>query len=421
MSEKLPFVPRRLNRWFAFGCGGLTGHWTRCQCLFPGAVGELSGRTKRGLIICLAVCQALVAQAAEYFVSPSGSQTNKGTEASPWPSVGFALNNATGGDLITLLPGTYLEAVVLDQSGTAGHPTVIRSQRKWEAVIRASPSHGIYVADGVSNVVIEGLQVVGSAIDGVKVGSYAIVRDCWIHDSGGQGVSAHRTRGTLMERNLIEHNGTDPVFDHGVYLSGTNNVVRGNVIRWNKCYGCQFYANEPASSAECQFYNNLVYGNRNALTVWSPGGQTNYVFNNTLWSDRYVLRANFGTLCASNNILIGPSARRIFCAEDGAEIRADYNLISASGRRRGPHDVMVADPRFVNPGAGLFWLLADSPARGAAAEGVVPPVDFFGRERTRVLDAGAFQYRRHLTRDTRVLDPSPERPDYWLASVTGDP
>ncbi len=368
-------------------------------------------------MLCVSVCHPMVTQASEYFVSPSGSPTNSGIETSPWPSVGFALSNAVGGDIITLLPGTYVEPVIVELSGTAEHPTVIRSQRKWEAIIQGSPSHGIYIADGVSNVVIEGLQVAAAAIDGVKVGSYATVRNCWIHNSAGQGISAHRSRGTLLERNLIEHNGTDPVFDHGIYLSGTNDVVRCNIIRWNKCYGCQFYADAPASTAECQFYNNLVYSNRNALAVWSPSGQTNYIFNNTLLSDRYVLRANYGTLCVSNNILVGPSARRIFSAEDGAEIRADYNLISASGRRRGSHDVMANHPGFVHTDRGLFWLVADSPARGMAAEWIAPPVDFFGRERKRVLDAGAFQYRVHLTRDTRVLDPAPAIPDYWLTNA----
>jgi hypothetical protein len=377
--------------------------------------GLLTG-AKRVLILCLAVCQPMVAQPIEYFVSPSGSQTNSGTETSPWPSVGFALSNASGGDLITLLPGTYAEAVVVELSGNAEHPTVIRSQRKWEAVIQGSPSHGIYVADGVTNVVIDGLQVAAAAIDGVKVGTYAIVRNCWIHHSTHQGISAFQTEGTLLERNLIEHNGTDPLFDHGIYLNGTNDVVRCNVIRWNKCYGCQFYAGAPVSSAECRFYNNLVYGNLNALTVWSPTCQTNYVFNNTLWSDRYVLVADYGILCVTNNILIGPSARRIFYLQDGAAIRADYNAISTSGRRQGAHDVMIDQPGFLNASGGLFWLQANSPARGVAAAGIVPPVDFFGTTQNRVLDVGAFQYRGHLTRDSRVLDPSPANPDYWLSN-----
>ncbi|HLP76332.1 MAG TPA: right-handed parallel beta-helix repeat-containing protein [Candidatus Paceibacterota bacterium] len=372
-------------------------------------------------LLCLVFSQILVVHSTEYFVSPSGSPSNSGTETSPWPSVGFAFSHATGGDVITLLPGTYGEEIIIELSGTAGNPTTIRSQRKWEAVIQGSPSHGIYIADGVTNVLIDGLQVAASAIDGVKVGSHATVRNCWIHNSARQGITAHRTQGVLLERNLIEHNGSHPIFDHGIYLSGTNNVVRCNVIRWNKCYGCQIYGDAPASSADCQFYNNLVYGNRNALTVWALAGQTNFVFNNTLSAGRYVLRANGGILCVSNNILLGPSARRIFSASSEAEFRADYNVISATGRRRGTHDVMVNHPGFVGANRGLFWPLADSPARGVATIGVLPPIDFFGGEQKQVLDVGAFQYRAELTADTRVLDPSPAKPDYWLTNVAATP
>lgn len=357
----------------------------------------------------------------EFFVSPQGSETNCGTASSPWPSVAVALNNASGGDVITLLPGVYSEPVVVELSGTAEFPTVIRSQRKWDAILQGSPSHGLYIADGVTNVVIDGLQVAGAGIDGVKVGSYATVRNCWIHHAKRQGISAHHTRGTTIEYNLVEHNGTDPTFDHGMYLSGTNLVIHGNVIRWNRTYGCQIYTDPPASSADCQFYGNLVYGNRNALTVWSPTGQTNYVFNNTLISDRYVLSADYGTLCITNNILIGIKARLVLCAEDGAKLWTDYNLTPVPARKRGPHDVIAADPGFVNPAAGLFWLRPSSPAWGAAAERMPPPVDFFGRKRSRVLSVGAFPFRGDLVHDSRVLDPSSPRPDYWLTNVTNHP
>ena len=362
-------------------------------------------------------CLAAQGKTREFFVSPSGRETNAGTESSPWPSVAFALSNAVGGDIITLLPGTYSEPVVVELSGTVESPTVIRSRRKWDAILQGSPSHGIYIADGVTNVVIDGLQVAGAGIDGVKVGSLATVRNCWIYQSKRQGIAAHAARETVVEYNLVEHNGTDPTLDHGMYLSGTNIVVRGNVIRWNKTYGCQFYADPPASCANCQFYCNLVYSNRDALTVWSPSRQTNYVFNNTLISDRYVVIADYGTLCVTNNILVGVKRRQILCAEDGATIWTDYNLTPVRGKARGRHDVVADDPGFVKPGAGLFWLRADSPAWGAAAERIVPPVDFFGRKRSRVLSIGAFEYRGQLAKDTRVLDPSQARPDYWLTNT----
>ena len=353
------------------------------------------------------------ALAGEYFVSPTGNLTNAGTELSPWPSIATALSRSSGGDTITLLPGTYVEAVVIEASGPAGAPTTIRSQRKWEAILKDSPSHGVYVADGVTNVLIDGLQVAGAKIDGIKVGSFATVRNCWVHHATRQGISAHNTRHTTIEYSLVEHNGTDPALDHGLYLSGTNDVVRGNVIRWNRTYGCQIYYDPPASSADCLFYNNLVYGNRDALTVWSPSGQTNYVFNNTLVADHYVLLADYGHLALTNNILIGTDRRRLLATEHGAQLLADFNLVSTTTKLPGAHNLVAADPRFLRPGEGLYWLRSDSPARGAAAPTLLAPVDFFGRPQSKAFDVGALQFRARYLSDSRRLDPSPAYPDYW--------
>jgi hypothetical protein len=351
----------------------------------------------------------------EYFVSPGGCETNSGSESAPFSSVAGALSKAEGGDIITLMPGNYAEAIVVELSGTAEFPTTVRSQRKWEAVIKPPDGHGVYTADGVTNVVIDGLEVTEAKIDGVKVGSYATVRNCWIHHATHQGVAAHNTRKTIVEFNLIEHNGTDSTLDHGIYISGTNDVVRGNVIRWNKTYGCQIYYDPPASSADCQFYNNLVYGNRDALTVWSPAGQTNYVFNNTLISESYVVLADYGTVCLTNNILVGANRKRVACAEDHATILDDYNLTSVRTSLRGEHNV-TGDPGFLNPQAGLFWLRPESPARGVAAKTIVPPVDFFGRKEMKAYDLGAVQFRARLAADQRTLDPS-THPDYWNTNV----
>jgi len=358
----------------------------------------------------------------EYFISPSGCPTNNGTLSSPWGSVDTALERVGGGNIVTLLPGVYREGILVGTSGTQGHPTVIRSQRKWSAIIRGTPSHGVYIGDGVTNVVIDGLQVDHAGIDGIKVGSYATVRNCWVHHSARQGIAAHYTRQTLIERNLVEHNGKDARFDHGLYLSGTNDTVRCNVIRWNRTYGCQIYHDPPLSSAECSFYNNLVYGNKYALTVWSPSRQTNYVFSNTLISESYVVIAHYGTLCLSNNIMVGSKYGRVIWPLGGAEVRTDFNLTSVSSfPPHGAHDVVAEDPGFVNQAKGLFWLAGGSAARWTATRGTVPPVDFFGRPGTRTLDAGAFQYDRRFLSEQRSLDPSPALPDYWSTELLTAP
>ena len=350
------------------------------------------------------------------FASPSGSAANDGLSTnSPW-SLSYALSQGGASTRITLLPGTY-PSIEISLAGT-----MLVSQTKWAARVVGSPgAHGIWTDTNVANVTIDGIEVAGSALDGIHLnGSNSIVRHCWVHDSSGYGVSARRNPNTLIEGNLIERNGSAPAGGQGIALSGTNCIVRGNVIRYNQGWGCMAYEAPPASSAECDFYNNLVYGNGSGLVVWSPTGQTNYVFNNTIVSQtNNCLASYYGNLFVTNNILMGSATSPAISLFDGASVWADYNLVNASISTDGPHDVVTANPGFVNTGAGLYWLTASSPARGAANPVVIPPLDFFGKSESFVTDVGAFQYNNALANDTRILGPSATNgADYW-AQVGG--
>ena len=59
--------------------------------------------------------------AAEYYVSPTGSDSNAGTQASPFATVQKANNSAAAGDTIWMRGGTYSTTgqVTLSKSGTS--------------------------------------------------------------------------------------------------------------------------------------------------------------------------------------------------------------------------------------------------------------------------------------------------------------
>ncbi len=374
---------------------------------------------------------------SNFFVSPSGSPTNAGTLDSP-VSLGQALSKAAPSSVITLLPGSYPSLVITTPRLT------IRAQTKWTATVTGSPAmHGIEI--DATNVVIDGLEVSHSYIDGIKLNSSGnTVRNCWIHHSGlgdpnatpntngtytGQGVYSGAHANNLIELNVIEYNGVWIGYDHGLYISGTNHVVRGNVIRHNWAYGAQLYTGYLGESCSgISVYDNLIYGNgagdggRNCITVWAgpPGAgvmTTNYVFNNTLISSTYYpVICDYGYLGLTNNIILGSFGGSLAVA-DGGTIWADYNCLTNTMAARngiidGGHNRIIADPGFVSANRGLFWLTSSSPARGAANGAIVPPVDFFGKAQAAVTDVGAFQYSSSLQSDTRVLDPS-NNPDYW--------
>ena len=67
-------------------------------------------------------CTVTVQDAAvsAVYVATTGSNANPGTEASPWLTVDFAVDNAAPGDTIFLRTGTYNELVTIGVSGTVG-------------------------------------------------------------------------------------------------------------------------------------------------------------------------------------------------------------------------------------------------------------------------------------------------------------
>jgi hypothetical protein len=363
-----------------------------------------------------------------YFVGPAGSSGNTGLSTnSPW-SLSYALSQAGPSNIITLMPGTY-SSIAITTSGST-----FRSQIKWTArILGSAGTHGIVTGTGVSNVVVDGFEVAYSYIDGIKFnGPNSTARNCWVHHAGkgdpnavvntdmsytGQGIAAHDQDGTLIENNLIENCGMWTRHDHGIYLNGTNCIIRNNVIRNNLAYGVQLY-DYPQECSNIQIYNNLIYNNNAGLTVWADSGYTNYVYNNTIIAQsNYCVVSAYGHLIAKNNILVVSSGWwPTLVGENGSVVETDYNLVNKAPQAPypgGTHDIVASDPGFVNPGNGLYWLSSGSSARNASSPDVTLPIDFFGRSGLPLRDVGAFQYSTTLSGDIRVLDPIASGSDYW--------
>jgi hypothetical protein len=302
----------------------------------------------------------------------------------------------------------------------------LKALDKWQAVVTTSGDyHGFDAVTGVSNVTLDGLQFTAAAVDGVKFDGPSLhdtVQNCWIHHNWHNGILATESYGNLIQNCLIEYNGlqttnaNDP--NHGIYMSGTNNVIRNNVIRYHQNWGTQIYSslNGGSPSVNCQLYNNLFYGNCDGLTVCAFGAFTNYVFGNTIcYSTNYGLVANYGTIAVTNNITFGNLLGDVVQGSASAAIwQCDYNLSTASLSHAGPHDVVSLAANFVNANCGLFWLLSTAPARNAALSSCCGPVDFFGNAQSSVPDIGFVQYQANLAADTRTLDPSSSNgADYW--------
>ena len=123
-------------------------------------------RTLLGIGLTVAVLTGLTglwatanAAGAAYFVSPTGSDANTGTNAAvPFKTIQKALDLAAPGSTITLAAGEYPESIVTKTAGTAASPITIKGPEsgksvsgRYQAVVKSKGTGGYVVAISHSN------------------------------------------------------------------------------------------------------------------------------------------------------------------------------------------------------------------------------------------------------------------------------
>lgn len=353
------------------------------------------------LLAALGLLVAGVACAATVYVSPDGRPEGDGSAERPWPSVQFALEKVGGGQTVIMKPGQYPGDIKIDvpYAGTPDSPTIIRAQEKWRAVVIGGQVHCIWTEPGCHDVVIDGLQCLGARFDGVKLlGDRNTVRNCWIHNNTTMGVAAFHSHGQVIERNLIEFNGSHPYYHHGVYANGDGLTIRYNIVRHNAGYGLHLYA-EITNSA---IYGNLVHGHSKPEVILAcpEGGGKNRFVHNTLMSsatEPLDISQGKGEIIA-NNILVGKYGAISLYKCEAADVTIRNNLCEpACALGQGNCD---GDPKFVDVGRDVFWLGEGSAAVGKGAADYALETDFWGRpaDRTRPPDVGCFPFVAALAR-----------------------
>lgn len=120
------------------------------------------------LFLCLLPAQFLWADfvfCTSYYVDPSGSDTNPGTQAAPWRTISKATNSLVAGDVVFIGSGTYPERLIPLNSGSSGLYITYTIQDGAVAVLDGStitlPSYdsGIIQIENKSHIKISGLQI----------------------------------------------------------------------------------------------------------------------------------------------------------------------------------------------------------------------------------------------------------------------
>ena len=170
-----------------------------------------------------------------YYVSPDGSNSNPGTEISPFQTIQHAAGIALPGTTIHVAKGTYAGGFRTNMSGESNARIVYRSVVKWGARIvppvqsannTAWDNRGSYV------------DIVGFDIDGRG----STTGTAWLHGiyNGGSFVSV---RGNQV-RHIGEKSACGGAGSSGIgldsYYKGVNSEVIGNSVHHIGTPGCKF-------------------------------------------------------------------------------------------------------------------------------------------------------------------------------------
>jgi len=173
------------------------------------------------------MCAASVGGAAEYYVSPEGTDAGKGTKDSPW-SLKKANQEVRPGDTALLFDGTYNTAIQPARSGVDGRNIIYRALHAHKPIItglRDRKAAAIEISDR-GYITVDGLRVV--RVHRFIVGNkahHATFNNCRFEHASGFGSCRFRPAGDhLSFTNNLFRDGQDTLSVSG----GNYHLIEGN-------------------------------------------------------------------------------------------------------------------------------------------------------------------------------------------------
>ena len=233
--------------------------------------------TALSLLICLAVLSTQ-AMAATYYVSPTGSSGNPGTQASPW-SLAKANTDLYAGDTAIIMDGSYSTQIQPSRSGTAGNPITYRAENSRMALLTSGNPR--ILIDNRSYITLDGIKSLHTSSRWLhgNNSSHITVNDCYFLGNASGSFETGRFR------------------DSGGYITVTNSTLDGQAdgIHIRESSG-HYIANNQIledvhsplvlmgvtdSVVENNYFNNPVHRNIEILStrLYMPPNEhrTNYI------------------------------------------------------------------------------------------------------------------------------------------------
>ena len=260
------------------------------------------------------------ASAAEYYVSPTGSDSNPGTQASPFATVQKANNSAAAGDTIWMRAGTYSSTgqITLSKSGTSDTNRTKIWAYTGEVPILDFSNYGL-ASSGSDNPAItvtgswmhlKGLEIANGKVGSNGSHSYSMLRTKGasnntfellnIHNGFGPGLFIDTGTGGNLILNCDSHDNYDVNGSQGdgqngdgfgvhYQTTGPSTTIRGCRSWHNSDDGYDFIYQEVPVTIENSWATGCGYGssgNGNGFKIGSSGtGIRHLVQNNVAWKN----------------------------------------------------------------------------------------------------------------------------------------
>ena len=310
-----------------------------------------------------------------FYVDVNGSDTNDGSQANPWKSIGHAVDRAVAGDTVLINPGTYVVSsqISITNSGTAASPITFKGNGAGVVVdmrtCNAKNCLEIFFADYI---VIDNLTVYASQDPNSRGIRLTHAEGCTISNNTVSGAN-HANLFCAFSDNVTFLNNEAFNGAIGIYVADSTDypTVKGNRLHDNTAIGLHMngdinsggdgtisYALVDSNMSYdngatginldgvtwSTFQNNLVYGNTyRGIAFFQQDGAVpsndNNVIQNTIITPSgayYGIGLNYGANRNNfyNNIILTEGSVPGFSTTGSAEqleITSNYNLLPDQG------------------------------------------------------------------------------------------
>jgi hypothetical protein len=180
-------------------------------------------------------CLSSTSYAAEWFVQPGGG--GNGSSSAPFGKIQDAINIAQAGDVVSVRPGTYSEALQTVRNGTDDKRITIRAvQGRGSVLVTAADTvlnvaHAYNVVDGL---IIDAQYAAADAVRIRTAGHYFVLRNAEVRRTTRDAIDLTAPEGVLIENSLVHHslNAANGRTDaHGIVAGAVKRLaIRGTEI-----------------------------------------------------------------------------------------------------------------------------------------------------------------------------------------------